>query len=215
MTWLTSALITSFTAFAATNLDDLLVLVLFFAQVNAKLRPRHIVAGQYLGFTALVLCSLPGFWGGLMMPQGWVGLLGLLPIAIGLKQLLQPESEEPVPPIAAPVEHAYPRRFSTLLQGIPPQVYQVAAVTFANGGDNIGIYVPLFASSDAATLGVILVSFFSLIAVWCGVAYQFTRHPVMAQGLTRYGQAIGPWVLIGLGLYILVESQSYRLVLRN
>ncbi len=34
-----------------------------------------------------------------------------------------------------------------------PQTYKVAAVTVANGGDNIGIYVPLFASSDLTSLG--------------------------------------------------------------
>jgi len=57
--------------------------------------------------------------------------------------------------------------FASLLS---PQTYKVAAVTFANGGDNIGIYVP---SSDLTSLGVILSVFFLLIGV-CYVAYQLT-----------------------------------------
>lgn len=71
-------------AFVATNIDDLLVLMLFFAQVNSTVWRQHIVAGQYLGFTILIVMSLPGFLGGLFLPQPWVGLLGLLPILICL-----------------------------------------------------------------------------------------------------------------------------------
>jgi cadmium resistance protein CadD (predicted permease) len=54
---------TGFAAFAATNLDDIVVLLLFFSQVNATFRHQHIIVGQYLGFTALVLASLSSFFG--------------------------------------------------------------------------------------------------------------------------------------------------------
>jgi cadmium resistance protein CadD (predicted permease) len=93
-----------------------------------------------------------------------------------------------------------------------PQTFNVAAVTFANGGDNIGIYVPLFASCDLASLGVILTVFFLLIGVWCYIAYRLTRQPAVAHVLTRYGKAIVPFVLIALGVFILIESGTYRLL---
>ena len=41
-------------AFIATNIDDIIVLLLFFSQINANFRRRHIVIGQYLGFTTIV-----------------------------------------------------------------------------------------------------------------------------------------------------------------
>jgi cadmium resistance protein CadD (predicted permease) len=94
-----------------------------------------------------------------------------------------------------------------------PQTYRVAAVTVANGGDNIGIYVPLFASSNLPSLGAILSVFFLLVRVWCYVAYQLTSLPAVANVLTRYGRAIVPFVLIGLGIFILLESGTYRLLL--
>jgi cadmium resistance protein CadD (predicted permease) len=87
MRWLLTAIITGTVTFAATNIDDIFVLMLFFSQVNSRLRPRHIVAGQYLGFTALVAISLLGFLGGLVVPRAWIGLLGLAPILIGVKKL--------------------------------------------------------------------------------------------------------------------------------
>jgi cadmium resistance protein CadD (predicted permease) len=42
----TAAISTGFTAFTATNLDDILILMLFFSQVNTIFRKRHIIAGQ-------------------------------------------------------------------------------------------------------------------------------------------------------------------------
>ena len=62
MNWLVTAIITGTTSFAATNIDDIVILMLFYAQVNVTFRKRHIVAGQYLGFTALIIACLPGFW---------------------------------------------------------------------------------------------------------------------------------------------------------
>lgn len=215
MGWFLSALTTGIASFAATNIDDIVILMVFFTQINDQFRPRHIVVGQYVGFTALLLASLPGLLGGLILPKAWIGWLGLLPIMIGLKSLA--EWNQAAPSIQAVSEEVYPtedkphgikRRQSWL----NPQVYQVAVVTFANGGDNIGIYIPLFASSDLPSLIVILSVFLGLVAVWCSIAYYLTRHPAIAPLLTRYAHRIVPFVLMGLGLYILIESGAYRLL---
>ena len=197
-----TSLSTGITAFTATNLDDIVILLLFFSQADALFRRRHIVAGQYLGFAALVLASLPGFFGSLVLPTAWVGMLGIVPIAIGLNRLLnrdeaEAETEAELEPISSPL--------GSLLS---PQTYGVAAVTFANGGDNVGIYVPLFASCTWESLAVILSVFFSLVGVWCYTAYRLTRVPAIASTLTRYGNQFVPFVLIGLGGMILFESHA-------
>ncbi len=203
MTGLLQAFPTGLTAFTATNLDDILILMLFFSQVNSLFRHKHIVAGQYLGFAALVLASLPGFFGSWIFPRPWIGLLGILPIAIGISRLLNPD-EDDESGVEAP-ELSSDRWWHQLLA---PQTYSVAAVTFANGGDNIGIYMPLFASSSPENLMVILGTFFSLVAVWCYTAYRLTRLPAIGETLTRYGNALVPFVLIGLGLLILIDSHT-------
>lgn len=213
MSELISAIFAGVTAFIATNLDDLVILMLFFAQINAVFRPKHIVVGQYLGFGALILASLPGFFSGLIVPKPWIGLLGLVPIAIGLYQLIHPEDENEVQTVANDFQSTIKLPILSALGLLAPQSYQVAAVTIANGGDNIGIYVPLFAASSAASLGVILGVFFVLVGVWCYVAYQLARHPIVARVLTRYGAAIVPFVLIGVGIFILIDSETYRLLI--
>lgn len=204
------------TAFIATNIDDIVILLLFFAQVDANFRRRHIVVGQYLGFTLLILASLPGFFGGLVVPREWIGLLGLLPIAIGIKQLVTRQKEDiaQVQTVTHDFESASPRNAiaSWVSSILAPQTYQVAAVTFANGGDNIGIYIPLFAGSNLVKLGVILAVFFVMVGVWCMVAYLLTRQPTVAQVLSRYGHAIIPFVLIFLGLFIMYERGTFNLL---
>lgn len=197
---------TGLTAFSATNLDDIVILLLFFSQVNAVLRRRHIVLGQYLGFTALVLASLPGFFSSLIIPRAWIGILGLVPIGIGLSRIFgSNETDEVVSPET--VSSAHPPA-SGLAHWLSPSVYSVAAVTVANGGDNVGIYAPLFANSAWDELMAMLSIFFTLVGIWCYIACQLTRLPAIAPLLTRYGNQLVPFVLIGLGGLILVDSHT-------
>ncbi len=205
MTHLTTAFSTGITAFIATNLDDILILLLFFSQINALFRRRHIVAGQYLGFAALVLACLPGFFGSLIFPRPWIGLLGLVPIAIGLNRLFSAGDDEETEIETQPFATAQRPWYASFLS---PQAYSVAAVTFANGGDNVGIYAPLFANSAWEELLVILGVFFSLVGIWCYAAFQLTRLPMIAEVLTRYGNQLVPFVLIGLGILILIDSHT-------
>lgn len=203
MNELLTALPTGFTAFTATNLDDILILLLFFSQVDSVLRRRHIIAGQYLGFGVLVLASLPGFFGSFLFPRDWVGLLGLVPIAIGLSRWFSQDEED-----EANEETTQPVEKSWLTSFLSPQTYSVAAVTFANGGDNVGIYMPLFASSSWESLLAILGVFFTLVGAWCYLAYRLTKVPAIADALTRYGNQLVPFVLVGLGALILVDSRT-------
>lgn len=150
-----------------------------------------------------------------MVPREWIGLLGLLPIAIGLKQLLnRPENTAQVQTVTSDFEPSSARKpiVSLLSSVLSPQTYQVAAVTVANGGDNISIYIPLFAGNNLVSLGVILGVFFLMVGVWCAIAYLLTRQPTIAQVLSRYGNAVVPFVLIGLGLFILYERGTFRLL---
>jgi cadmium resistance transport/sequestration family protein len=204
MSSLVTAIPTGITAFTATNLDDLVILTLLFSQVNATFRRRHIVIGQYLGFSALLLASLSGFFGGLLLPPHWIGLLGLVPIAIGLNRLFNPDNDAS----EEDQEETQPSTMSALASFLSPQAYSVAAITVANGSDNIGIYVPLFANSELASLLIILCVFLSLVGVWCYVTYKLTCQPAIADLLTRYGNTLVPYVLIALGVFIVLDSSA-------
>ncbi|MBO3459744.1 cadmium resistance transporter [Aetokthonos hydrillicola Thurmond2011] len=211
---LATALIEGVIAFIATNTDDLLLLLLFFSQVDTNFRRRHIVTGQYLGFIIILIASLPGFFGGLVVRREYMGLLGLLPIGIGLLQLIK-RQQEGIEVQTVTTELREPlhnnRILSFILSILSPQTYKVAAVTFANGGDNISIYVPLFAGQTLTSLGIILSIFFILLGLWCLIAYLLARQPNIASIFNRYGKRLVPFLLIALGLFIMYERDTFSL----
>jgi hypothetical protein len=199
-----TAIITGVVAFIATNIDDIMILLVFFAQVNENFRPWQIVVGQYLGFTILVIFSLPGLFGGLILPQSWIGLLGLIPITIGISGLVNREIE----PLADVSEDITPSATSINNYFLTPQIYTVATITVANGSDNISIYIPLFSNTELEGFLIIIGLFFLLLGLWCYVAYQLTHQQKIANFLTNYGNYLVPFVLIGLGVVIVWESKA-------
>ncbi|MBE9259592.1 cadmium resistance transporter [Dolichospermum sp. LEGE 00246] len=199
-----TAIPTGITAFTATNLDDLVILTLLFSQVNSTFRRRHIVIGQYLGFCTLIVASMVGFLGGLILPSHWVGLLGLVPITIGINRLLNPESDS-----SSETESEFELTHgSAFASFVSPQAYSVAAITIANGSDNVGIYMPLFSHTSFSSLLVIIAVFLLLVGVWCYVTYKLTCQRAIADILTRHGNNLVPFVLIGLGVFIIIDSAS-------
>jgi cadmium resistance protein CadD (predicted permease) len=212
MAWFVQVLTKAAIAFVATNLDDFILLMVLFSQVPSHFSYRQIFWGRYLGFAALIALSLPGFFGGLVLPKAWVGLLGLVPIAIGLSQWLNRAEDDTDVQLVNPPK----------LPFLSTQMAAVAGLTLANGGDNIGIYVSLFAGQTWVELGLTLLVFALLIPVWYGLALGVVSHPVMRDSqsypngncLTAIGDRLVPLVLIGLGLFILVDSGTYRLLIR-
>ncbi|MBU7586059.1 MAG: cadmium resistance transporter [Nostoc sp. TH1S01] len=195
---------TGITAFTATNLDDLVILTLLFSQVNTSFRCRHIVIGQYLGFSTLVIASLVGFLGGLILPSQLIGFLGFAPIAIGLNRLLNSEKDS-----SSTSESEQELTKSSPFAGfLSPQSFSVAAITVGNGSDNVSIYMPLFANAEFSSLLVIIGVFLSLVGVWCYGTYKLTCQPAICSLISQYGNNIVPFVLIGLGVFIILDSAS-------
>jgi cadmium resistance transport/sequestration family protein len=189
----------SIIAFASTNVDDIFILILFFG--NKKYKPLEIYLGQYLGVGILVCISLVGVFIGNFFDARFVGLLGLFPIYLGLKQiigLLKNGSDQ------APVE------LEKKSSGFG--IFSVAAVTFANGGDNVGVYVPLFATLSPLELTTLVAIFFPMILLWLLTAQYLTKHPLLANVIAKYGHIVTPVVLILLGVFILKESGSFSLL---
>jgi cadmium resistance protein CadD (predicted permease) len=118
-----------------------------------------------------------------------------------LNRLVNLEEDDSDEHSAIPSSVSFPIR--SLLS---PQTYSVAAITFANGGDNVGIYMPLFASTQLTSLLVILSVFFVLVGVWCYSAYLLTHQKAIALIIDRYGNSLVPFLLIGLGVYIALDS---------
>ncbi|KOP27829.1 transporter [Hapalosiphon sp. MRB220] len=202
-----TTLLVGISAFIATNIDDIVILLILFSKTDSSFRCRHIIAGQYLGFTVLVIASLPGLFSGSVIAPHWLGLLGLIPIAMGISSLINQEeniSEE----IA--ITHVDDKNSDTA-NLFNPYTYSVAAITIANGSDNISVYVPLFASGSLNNFIIVVIVFFLLIAIWCYLAYKFTSYSQIANILSKYGNYIFPIVLILIGSSLILKNESLSL----
>jgi cadmium resistance protein CadD (predicted permease) len=181
--------------FAVTNIDDILILALFFAQgAGQRKTARNITLGQYVGFAGILVAALAAASGATFLPERLLPLLGLLPLALGVKAAVQVWRHR------GDDEEVAERR------QVAPGILEVASVTFANGGDNIGVYVPVFATAGVGGMGVYVSVFLVLVAVWVAAGRFFATRPVIARALSRWGHVLLPIVLIGLGLVILSEA---------
>ncbi|WP_340380216.1 cadmium resistance transporter [Streptomyces sp. SS7] len=187
--------------FAVTNVDDILILSLFFAQgAGGRREARRIVLGQYLGFAAILAVAVAAAFGATFLPESAIPYLGLLPLALGIKSAWQIWRER-----GDDTEEDEEGRAGG------PRPLEVAAVTFANGGDNIGVYVPVFATAGVGGMTVYTVVFLVLVGVWCLAGRFFATRPVVARALSRWGHVLLPLVLIALGVLILAEGGAFGL----
>lgn len=158
MTDLISLIGIGLSAFVATNIDDIFLLMLFSS--NTKFPMWQVVIGQYLGIGLLVAISALGSLLALIVPQYIIGLLGLIPISIGIIKLLQLRKDGK--------SDTWEQTGQKDSRSNQLSVITVAAVTFSNGGDNIGIYTPLFAKYNSIGEVITLVlTFLIMTAVWC------------------------------------------------
>ncbi|MCM3715420.1 CadD family cadmium resistance transporter [Alkalihalobacillus oceani] len=200
-------------SFIVTNIDDIFVLMLLFSQASSQAKasngsavnmqpmgnriyPRDIVIGQYLGFALLVLISLLATFGVTLIPEEWVGLLGLIPIYLGVKLFIKGEEEDEGAILSS-------------LNKFNKFYLSVAFITFANGGDNIGIYVPFFSTLNNNQLVITVVTFFIMVAVWCLIGYRLARFRYVSETLEKYGRWVIPIVFIGLGIFIMLENETF------
>jgi cadmium resistance protein CadD (predicted permease) len=182
-------------AFTATNIDDIFVLMMFFSSYMT-FSVKQVVLGQYIGMGLLVAISALGSFISLAVPTYIIALLGIVPIVIGLKKLVVFRKKNESSSKQAVQDKKNNLAFAA-----------VAAVTISNSGDNIGVYTPLFAKYNSVSqITALATIFMAMTAVWCIAAYYLVNHPLVASKIRRIGHIILPFVLIGLGIYILTES---------
>jgi cadmium resistance protein CadD (predicted permease) len=189
--------------FAITNVDDIVLLSLFFGRSDGQQgAARRIVTGQYLGFITILAITVAAAYGATFLPESAIAYLGLLPLTLGLwtawqawKNHRQGDGGEQQPED----------------EQDGPKALQVAAVTFANGSDNIGVYLPVFAKAGVAGITVYAAVFLVLVGVWCAAGRFFATRPAVAKVISRWGHILHPLVLIALGLFILIQGGAFGL----
>jgi cadmium resistance protein CadD (predicted permease) len=187
---------TAIVVFVATNVDDILLLAALF---GSALMARAVVVGQFIGIAVLTAVSVGAAYAATAVPAEWIRWLGLLPLALGVWLLIQLWRRR-APRDDGDDDVVKERKFEARLHS---QVLAVAAITVANGGDNLGVYIPLFAK-DVSVLPLYIGVFTVLTAVWCWLGYVLVKNPVGAAVMARWGHILLPFVLIAIGAHILL-----------
>ncbi|HEW9251956.1 Cad superfamily protein [Streptococcus pneumoniae] len=191
-------IISAIGVYISTSIDYLIILIILFAQLSQNKQKWHIYAGQYLGIGLLVGASLVAAYVVNFVPEEWmVGLLGLIPIYLGIRfAIVGEDAEEEEEEIIERLEQSKANQL----------FWTVTLLTIASGGDNLGIYIPYFASLDWSQTLVALLVFVIGIIIFCEISRVLSSIPLIFETIEKYERIIVPLVFILLGLYIMYEN---------
>ena len=195
-------IVTSIILYSGTAVDLLIILMLFFAKRKSRKDIINIYLGQFLGSVSLILLSLLfAFVLHYIPSKGILGLLGLIPIFLGLKVLFLGDSD------GEAIAKEGLRKDNKNL------IFLVAMITFAScGADNIGIFVPYFTTLNLADLIVALLTFLVMIYLLVFSAQKLAQVPSVGETLEKYSRWFIAVVYLGLGMYILIENNSFDML---
>ncbi|MDQ8693313.1 MULTISPECIES: CadD family cadmium resistance transporter [Streptococcus] len=195
-------IVTSIILYSGTAVDLLIILMLFFAKRKSRKDIINIYLGQFLGSVSLIFLSLLfAFVLNYIPSKEILGLLGLIPIFLGLKVLLLGDSDGEA--IAK----------DGLRKDNKNLIFLVAMITFAScGADNIGVFVPYFTTLNLANLIVALFTFLVMIYLLVFSAQKLAQVPSIGETLEKYSRWFIAVVYLGLGIYILIENNSFNML---
>ena len=194
--------VTSIILYSGTAVDLLIILMLFFAKRKSRKDIINIYLGQFLGSVSLILLSLLfAFVLNYIPSKEILGLLGLIPIFLGLKVLLLGDSD------GEAIAKEGLRKDNKNL------IFLVAMITFAScGADNIGVFVPYFTTLNLANLIVALLTFLVMIYLLVFSAQKLAQVSSVGEILEKYSRWFIAVVYLGLGIYILIENNIFNML---
>ncbi|XTA89987.1 CadD family cadmium resistance transporter [Streptococcus sanguinis] len=195
-------IVTSIILYSGTAVDLLIILMLFFAKRKSRKDIINIYLGQFLGSVSLIFLSLLfAFVLNYIPSKEILGLLGLIPIFLGVKVLLLGDSDGEA--IAK----------DGLRKDNKNLIFLVAMITFAScGADNIGVFVPYFTTLNLANMIVTLLTFLVMIYLLVFSAQKLAQVPSVGETLEKYSRWFIAVVYLGLGMYILIENNSFDML---
>ncbi len=167
--------------FVSTNIDDLLLLILFLAQ--NKSHRRSVISGQYIGFVVIIGISLLASFSSFLISPRWLSLLGIIPIIVGIHKF---RTQEQTP----------------MKIDMRSNIFLVAAFTISDGWDNVSAYTPLFANETPLHVAILISFFLLFLAVWCYIGYKVAQFAVIQKNILKVKRFL-PLIYILLGILII------------
>lgn len=178
-----ASILTSMFAYISTNIDDIFVLMILLAQTGRK---QRLIAGHFLGVGLITLISMLGALGLQNLPLKYVGILGLVPIALGIKAWFQRNDQE--------------------VEANAMGLLSMAMITLGNSADNVGVYIPLFTGFSNIERVCAVLIFVVMTALWILLANSLAEFPKIKGIIEKYKAIAIPLVFFALGIFIILDS---------
>jgi len=199
-----TTIFTAAAVYVATGIDYLVILILLFSQIK-KGQAKHIWIGQYIETAIIIVVSLLVALGvSWLVPEQWVlGLLGLIPLYLGIRIWVKGEEEGEESDILSLFSSD---RFNQLY-------LTVAFIVLASSADDFSIYIPYFTALDTVGILIAIIVFLIMVGVLCYVSYRLASLDFVSEKIEKYERWIVPIVFIGLGIYIMYENGTFDALL--
>jgi len=189
------------TSFVATNLDNLLLLVVLLG-ANAK-RRSAVLLGYICSAIAVIFASALGVALGSMIGAGLIGYLGIIPLLLGCHMLYKSWTGG----------HAVHEEIELLSNGTEPRIWlSTFILLFSNSGDSVAVFLPLLAESGRSAILIIVCSYLAMALLWAGLSYTISGQRSLALRIEQRAEKIVPWIMIAVGIYILTDTATDTLL---
>ncbi|MQS53345.1 cadmium resistance transporter [Companilactobacillus mishanensis] len=189
---MTEVIVKSVVSYISTSIDYLLILVILLATYKNY---KKILIGDLAGTTVLILSSMLiarilGF-----VPQEWIlGLLGLIPIYIGVRQLFVDDDDDD-------------KVVNKIQNGNRGIILMTAIITVTTcGADNIAIYVPILIDVSNQQLVIVYITMIIMCLAFFVIGLLISKNKYIQNLIERSGKYLTSAIYIILGIYILFEN---------
>ena len=198
-----TTILTSIATFIATGIDEIIVLTIIFVEVKNAKDIRDVYIGQQISMIVLLLISLLAAFGFAHIPNEYVGLLGIIPLAEGMRILFDRNYDD---------DDYEEKDVLQRLKKYRSLIVSIALIAIAGGAEELSIYIPYFASLDTTNLIVAVITFNVLVPVWCTMCRKISSLKHVQNTVEKYEKILVPVVFIGLGIWVLIENGTLDLI---
>ncbi|BAC90443.1 cadmium resistance transporter [Gloeobacter violaceus] len=182
------------TAFASTSTDNFLLLIGFFGQPGCS---RAQVLAGYLAAVAGVLIAAKGLsLVSELAVANYLGWLGMVPLGLGIYQFTQIFRKPAVDDGAAPVPDGRAKWPA------------VGLVMLANSGDTLAVLTAFLADTKPELDWIVILAVLAVAAAEGGLAIRLVAIDFLRPIFTAFSRYVLPFLLMGIGIYILLNSPT-------
>jgi cadmium resistance protein CadD (predicted permease) len=187
--------------FVITNTDNLVIMVVLLG-ANPN-RRKAVLVGFFAATFGVIGVSAIGIAIGSILGGKLIGYLGLAPLLIGCHMLYGAYRGR---------DHE-PPQIETLVDGADPRVwFSTFLLLLGNSGDSVAVFQPQQADSGRQAPLIFIICYLSMATLCAGLSWLIAGRRRLAQHIEKRAEVVLPWFMIGMGLYILSNSATDRLM---